>query len=441
MPGACDRRGGGAGRELLGERRRDPRPGRRVGERQDHDRARAARIHAPGRGHPKRRDRGRRPVGHRARHARRAEPARAGRLVRAAGSGRRPQPVASGRRRDHGRAARAPLGVGVRRLGALGARTGRAGDRSPLRPPLSAPALGRPAAAGHDRDGVRVRPAGRGARRADHRARRPDPGPHPHRAHAAAGRGGDGDGLRLARPRRRGADGRPHRRHVRRPGRRERAGRRGHLPAAAPVHPGAGRRHPRRPPPARAPGHPGRRRRRRRVARGVRVRAPVRVRAGALPRRRARARGGRGAALGPVRPLGRARAGRGRAWRRAGREPGGRRRRAPPRGVRPRGRVPVGPDAEPRRPRRVVRHRGRDVRRARRRVRERQDHDRPLHRRPARADRRADRLRRGGAARGRALANARPAPPDPDRLPEPVRVAQPAPPGRGLDRAAAAGAP
>ena len=45
-----------------------------------------------------------------------AKRARQGRVLRAAGSRRRPQPVASRGRRDHGRAARAPLAVGLGRL-------------------------------------------------------------------------------------------------------------------------------------------------------------------------------------------------------------------------------------------------------------------------------------------------------------------------------------
>ena len=153
--------------------------------------------------------------------------ARQGRLVRAAGSRRRAQPVAAGGRRDHGRAARAPLAVGLAGLGAVGPRAGRAGRRPPLRPPLPAPALGRPAAARDDRDGLCLRAAGGGAGRAHHRARRAHPGPHPDRAGAATRRGRHVDGLRLPRPGRGRQDGRPDRGHVRRPGGRERPRRRG----------------------------------------------------------------------------------------------------------------------------------------------------------------------------------------------------------------------
>src|SRR5205814_1114594 len=50
---------------------------------------------------------------------------------------------------------------------------------------IPAPALGRHAPAGHDRDGARVRSARAHRRRADHRARRDDPGADP-RSHAGA---------------------------------------------------------------------------------------------------------------------------------------------------------------------------------------------------------------------------------------------------------------
>ena len=94
----------------------------------------------------------------------------------------------------------------------------------------------------------------------------------------------------------------------------------------------------------------------------------------------------------------------------------------------------------PGRGRRLVRDRAGPLRRARRRVGQRQDDDRPLHRRPAPAVRRQH---PASTATGRspdaaARAPAGRAPADPDRLPEPVRVAQPAPPGAQLDRAAAA---
>ncbi len=96
-----------------------------------------------------------------------------------------------------------------------------------------------------------------------------------------------------------------------------------------------------------------------------------------------------------------------------------------------RGAVPVVRDV-------VLRDRARQLRRARRRVRQRQDDDRTLHRRAARAVCGRDLVRREAARRRRPLAPARRAPAHPDRLPEPVRVAQPAPPRRRLDRASAA---
>ena len=68
----------------------------------------------------------------------------------------------------------------------------------------------------------------------------------------------------------------------------------------------------------------------------------------------------------------------------------------------------------------------RRMRRARRRVRQRQDDDRALHRRPPPARRRAHPFDGEPLAGTRRHAHARAAPPDPDRLPEPLRVAQPA---------------
>ena len=59
---------------------------------------------------------------------------------------------------------------------ARGARRGRAAIRRRVPPPLPAPALGRPAAARRDRDGVRLPAARDRLRRADDRARRDDAG-------------------------------------------------------------------------------------------------------------------------------------------------------------------------------------------------------------------------------------------------------------------------
>ncbi len=86
----------------------------------------------------------------------------------------------------------------------------------------------------------------------------------------------------------------------------------------------------------------------------------------------------------------------------------------------------------------VVHDRGGPLRRAGRRVGQRQDDDRSLHRGTARALGGPGRLRRPAAGRRCTFATARGAPADPDRVPEPVRVAQPAPPRRRVDRAAAA---
>ena len=94
-----------------------------------------------------------------------------------------------------------------------------------VRAPLPAPALGRPAAAGDDRDRARLRAAARRARRADHRPRRRDAGARARGDRPAAPRAGARDGLRLARSRRRRAGRRPDRGHVRGPDRRGGAGR------------------------------------------------------------------------------------------------------------------------------------------------------------------------------------------------------------------------
>ena len=171
----------------------------------------------------------------RARRPHAARPARARSSYVPAGSRRRAQPVDADRRRDPRRPARAPR----RRADAdESVRSALARVELAVRPavhaPLPAPALGRPAAAGRDRDGARLRPAGGGARRADDRPRRGHPGPHPRGDAAPARRGRAWRSSTSPRPGRRRADRRPDRRHVRRPDRRGRPGRRG---ARRPRHP------------------------------------------------------------------------------------------------------------------------------------------------------------------------------------------------------------
>ena len=68
------------------------------------------------------------------------------------------------------------------------ARTGRAAQRPRVRPPLPAPALRRPAAAGLHRGVARAGARPRRARRADHRPGRRHPGPDPQGAAAPARR-------------------------------------------------------------------------------------------------------------------------------------------------------------------------------------------------------------------------------------------------------------
>ena len=91
---------------------------------------------------------------------------------------------------------------------------------------LSAPAVGRHAAARDDRDGARVPAGAAHRRRADDRARRHDPGADPRAAGAAAARARHGAPAHHARSRRRRRDLRRRRRDVRRARRRARAGRR-----------------------------------------------------------------------------------------------------------------------------------------------------------------------------------------------------------------------
>ena len=87
--------------------------------------------------------------------------------------------------------------------------------------------------------GARVQPEAADRRRADDRARRDDPGADPRADERAARAARDVDPADHPRPRRRRRDVRRRRGHVRRPGRRARAGRGGLRLAAAPVHRGA----------------------------------------------------------------------------------------------------------------------------------------------------------------------------------------------------------
>ena len=91
---------------------------------------------------------------------------------------------------------------------------------------VPARAVRRHAPARDDRDRDRVQAAAAARRRADDGARRDDPGSDPRAARRAPARVRDGDGARLARPRRRRAELRLGRGHVRRARRRGRTRRR-----------------------------------------------------------------------------------------------------------------------------------------------------------------------------------------------------------------------
>ena len=342
-------------------------------------------------------------------------------------------------------------GLGPRRRDAQARRHPAAGEAGPDAP---ARVLRRHAPAGDDRDGDHVQPRPADRRRADDRARR-------HRAGAGA-RGPDGDQGRdrlgdpadHPRPRRRRRARRPGHGDVRRPRGRGRHGPRGVLRDPAPVHAR----------PARVAASTRRRRQRaaqadprqpavaRQRAVGLRVPPALRLRPrGALPHRGAGAaqhrrddaqvgmplrRGaprhrGAGAARGggrthDARPGQRSRGGARAGSRRAapGPQPGqallGPRRRLRRRGGQGAGRLG-----------RVVRRLSRGDARSRRRVGLRQVDDRP-------ADPPPDRARRRAASRSTARDVVEPArrradrvPPErPDRVPGPVRVAQPAQEGR-----------
>ena len=275
----------------------------------------------------------------------------------------------------------------------------------------------------------------------------------------AACRARHGDGLCHAQPRRRRGRVRPRRRHVRRRARRGRAGARALLPSPAslyarsdrcrPVGRGAAQESRLRPArPAQA----------QRAAEGLPLRAALRLRRGGVLR----------AAAGPAGHCGGARGGVPRGPRRwSGSPPVAARRRATCRSWRrptsrcwtsPVSRSPTTAAAAARacraaaargRPGRHVRHaRPRDVR-ARRRVGERQVHDRAHRRRPAAPALRAADVRGPRPRRDRRVAQQGRAARDPDRPPEPGRVAQSAParapdrgpPARALLRAARQGAP
>ena len=110
----------------------------------------------------------------------------------------------------------------ARRAHARGARGGRAAVRRRVPRPLPAPALGRPAAARRDRDGVRLPAARDRLRRADHRPRRHDAGARARDGARAVPQPSRRGALRQPRPRRGGRAGRPRRGDVRRADRRDR---------------------------------------------------------------------------------------------------------------------------------------------------------------------------------------------------------------------------
>ena len=268
--------------------------------------------------------------------------------------------------------------------------------------------------------------------------RRAHAGPHPHRAPAAARRAGHGDGLRLARPRRRREDGRPDRRHVRRTRRRGCARRQRHPAPATPVHARAGRGDPRLPASARPARHP-------RASRSASASGPTAARshrAAASPSRaarrafpcsRSRLRATPCAAGAATRSL-RRRCSRSmrahtrarRSCRRCSTSAGSRRATAAVAA-----RFPSCATSafaiEPGSCVALVGESGSGKTTIGRCIA-------GLHEPSAGADL----VRREAAGRRRALAPPGRAPAHPDRLPEPVRVAQPAPPRRRLDRASAA---
>ena len=136
-------------------------------------------------------------------------------------------PVFTDRRSDRGNAARARPRDAARREERRRSSCSsavRIPDPASARRRLSAPAVGRHAAARADRDGARLPAVARHRRRADDGARRHDSGADPRPAAR------DESGVQPVaaahhpRPRRHRRDGRPRRGHVRRPHRRARAG-------------------------------------------------------------------------------------------------------------------------------------------------------------------------------------------------------------------------
>ncbi len=224
--------------ELPGREGPVARPGRRVGLGQDDGPARDRRAAGPPRPdrrrqHPLRR--------HRAdlERARRSPPgARHEHRDDLPGADDRAEPGDAGRRADR----RGPAGAArpgpapVPRPGARADAAGRHPRPRAALPGLPARALGRPAAADHDRHRAVLRAARDPLRRADHRARRDDPGPDPEAAGAPARGARRLAGLRLPRPR----GGRPDLPDgggdVCRPGGRDGHRRRGLPPAPASVH-------------------------------------------------------------------------------------------------------------------------------------------------------------------------------------------------------------
>ena len=215
------------------------------------------------------------------------------RLLHRAGSRLRPQPIAPRRRPDR---RDAPRPHRARRWGARGGR--RAGARqSAQRPGLStalrAPALRRTATAARHRHRDRLLAARGRHGRADDRSRRRHPGADPHRDRSPAPRVAPRDRLREPRHPGRRLDRRPDRRDVRGP--RDRGGSDGHDPGASapPVHPRPRRVRPRPHGAAALAGDSRRRGRRRRTAGGMLLRTALHPARRPLRDRDARARGDR----------------------------------------------------------------------------------------------------------------------------------------------------
>ena len=133
-------------------------------------------------------------------------------------------------------------GLGRRRSAGAGDRAARQ-DRHPgagaAGRRLAAPALGRAAAAGDDRDGARRPAQAPDRRRADHRPRRHHPGADPGPARRPAGGDGPGAALHHPRPQPGAPLHPPGRRDGARPPGRDRADRAGVRGAAARLHPAA----------------------------------------------------------------------------------------------------------------------------------------------------------------------------------------------------------